>query len=197
MSDVFVPNAFGRTGVTPTVGIGTPLYVIRATFKHPVTGADTILPAHHFVVVEGLGNTIAIIGNKSDAAGNAVVNDVSDPGAGPFLLTFVPADQTVRNFMIDHNEAWIDLDTNDWASPQPDRTKIERRNLYRIPAWTTRRKATRGGGFKDWPTNAPASSKQNGVLERNDVLRKPFGTLAKPWDMAIDASARSTRVLGT
>ena len=186
MSDVFVPNAFGRTGITPTVGIGIPLYVIRATFRHPVTGADTVLPAHHFILVEALGGAVAIVGNKSDAAGNAVVNDVADPGAGPFLLTFVPADQTVRNFMIDNNEAWIDLDTNDWASPQPDRNTLERRNLYRIPAWSTRRKANRGGGFKDWPTTAPASSRESGVLERNDVLRKAFGTLGKPWDMAID-----------
>jgi hypothetical protein len=185
---VFVSDAFGGAGITPTVGLGIPLYVIHATFAHPIGNADTSLPPHHWALVEIRNCTLVSVSAPSNAAGVCVINDIQDPGPGPFVLTFVPADTDVRKYLIDNNEAWIDLDQTPlaWATPQPDRTLLQTRNLFRIPAWTTRRKGTRGGGFKSWPDKASADSNKTGVLAREDVLRKAFGTTASPWEIPID-----------
>ncbi len=183
---VFVASAFGRTGITPTIGLGMPLYVIRGTFVHPVTGRDTPLPSHHWLLGNIVTGTTVSISVQSDASGLCVVNDVAEPGQGGFVLGFVPAPVDVRNFFVDNNEGWIDLDSGTWASPQPDRDKVEQRNLFRLPAWSTSRKAARGGGFKAWPDKASQASRERGVLSREDVLRKPFGSTGSPWEIAID-----------
>ncbi len=186
---VFVASAFGGGAIPPTVGLGIPLYVVHATFSHPVTGADTPLPPHHWALVEIGGGTLVSVSGPSDpVSGICVINDVADPGPGPFTLGFVPAPADVRQLLIANDEAWVDLGGSPlpWAAPQPDRTQLETRNLFRIPAWTTQRKATRGGGFKDWPSKASADSQNSGVLTRDDVFRKSYGTPAKPWEIAID-----------
>ena len=168
----FVASAFSRTGITPTVGLGIPLYVIHATFVHPVSGAATKLPPHHWVMFDQMSGTILSAGKQSDANGVCVVNSIAEPGQGALVLGVVPAPTDIRNAFLDADEAWIDLDKSDWASPQPDRTKIDQRNLYRIPAWTTHRKAKRGGGFKDWPDKARSESRQLGSLMRGDVVAR-------------------------
>ncbi|WP_394844467.1 hypothetical protein LZC95_46360 [Pendulispora brunnea] len=182
----FVPASFGRTGITPTVGLGIPLYIIHATFVHPVTGADTELPPHHWLLMDLDGKVISASRPSDVKTGICVINDVTDHGNNALVLGFVPEPADVREYFLVNHEAWIDLDTGIWASPQPDRTKIDPRNLYRIPAWTTRRKAKRGGGFKDWPARARASSRESGELTREDVLSKAYGSPAKPWEIAID-----------
>jgi hypothetical protein len=185
---VFVASAFGRTGITPTVGLGIPLYVIHATFVSPRTNADAALPPHHWVLWDTGSGAIVSISGPSNASGVCSLSDVADPGTGPFMLGFVPAPVDTRNFFLDNGEAWLDLDATPlaWATPQPDRTQLERRNLFRIPAWTTRRKARRGGGFKAWPDKARPETKDTGLLNREDVLHKPFGSIATPWEIAID-----------
>ncbi len=190
MSDAgheFVPKDFFRTGPSPTVGLGIPLYVIHGAFTHPITGAPADLPPHHWVLLEAETHRVVSTSQASDPKGICVVNAVADRGGeDAFVLGFVPAPADVRQYYVENGEAWVDLDAGSWASPQPDRTKIEARNLYRLPAWTTRRKGMRGGGFKEWPDKASAKSKDSGVLTRADIFGKAYGSLGKPWEILID-----------
>ena len=62
-------ETFKRTGLTPTVGLGFPRFVIHGTYRHPLTGANTPLPAHHFAAVQAAGPEDVIVGTNTAESG--------------------------------------------------------------------------------------------------------------------------------
>ncbi|HET9956619.1 MAG TPA: hypothetical protein VFQ61_19110 [Polyangiaceae bacterium] len=180
----FLPEEFERIAGTPTITLGTALYVIRATVFDPVRKLDVAVPAHSWVLLAGAGSNARPFArsNASDSDGRAALMAQQSLPDGEYSLALVPFPSIIREGYLRDREAWIDLDRGDWALPPSAVANLERRRLVRIPAWSTMRKAA-SGGFKIVP---PGSSQfaTLGILKAAEI--QPFGSPQEPWAMPLD-----------
>lgn len=200
MADRFFPQNFDATAPPPTVTLNTALYVMRATFFNPITKQDEPLPPHVWFLVQeptggGVGQAVSR-STPSDADGICALMDLVTPTAGDFYFVFAPLPPAIRANYFKDSEAWIDLQTTppnvssaakpDWGVaatlPPTPTTAFERRQLLRIPLWSSKSKAP-FGGFKSVPTGASTFAR-TGTIASSEVA--PFGTPQAPWDIPLD-----------
>lgn len=188
MGQSFFPLDFEQINNVPTITLGIALYFVRATLFDPSSKADITLPAHSWVLLHqpsARGAALRAIarGTASDANGRCVIMRPNPVEPGRYALGFTPLPPAIRKGYIANGEAWIDLATKDWADPPNSAARIERRNLLRVPAWSTIRKARAGGGFLAGPPGA-ANFMQSGWIESSEIA----AANASPaqWDMPLD-----------
>jgi hypothetical protein len=181
----FLPEEFETIQSTPTLTLGTALYVLRATVFDPVANQDASLPSHAWLLLfraPGAQVTAIARSTPSDSNGCCGLMNQQSLADGEYSFAFVPLPDAIRSGYMADREAWIDLEQHDWAARPSSAAAIERRRLLRIPAWSTIRKA-RSGGFKVSPPGA-------GQFNRTGTLRAaemtPFGTPQLPWEIALD-----------
>lgn len=173
------------------------LYTIRASLLNPDTGVGMPAPDHVWLLVDvSLPVPLAIArSTPSDATGTTSLA-VPAPLPGRYSLLFFPAPdpqktsapdaELVRSFYRQEREAWIDLDKPDRWAVAPTAGTLELRRLFRVPAWSTSRKASLGG-FKVVPPNTTRFARQ-GIILGAELTK--FG----PWDMPLDFNWAMSKV---
>lgn len=174
------------------VTLAVPLFVLQARYTSPLDDKDKPLPPHRWTAVgsKGGGAPTQHVGNQSDADGVSTIGgdkEFSDAHM-TWHLYWQPvfADPADLADWSKNEEAWIDLDKNEWVAPSKVQP-LEKRRLIRMPLWTTPLKA-KSGGFKDSPND---DFTNKGILKGDAVVAKlkandTFGTKAKPWVFLVD-----------
>jgi hypothetical protein len=187
LADQFFPANFDQAPVMP---VEATLYTIRATLLNPETGISMPAPDHVWLLVDvSQAQPLAISrSTPSDASGTSSIG-VPTPLPGRYSLVFFPAPDPAKTKAPDaelirsvyrqkDGEAWIDLDQPDRWAVAPTSGSLELRRLFRVPAWSTSRKASLGG-FKVVPPNTSRFARQ-GIILGSELAK--FG----PWDMPLD-----------
>lgn len=203
MDFLFFPGAISsgdaaRPG-TQRVDLEAVLFVLRATFEHPVTRGRVTLPPHFYFFFNPLdprGRTTR--SKRSDDAGRAIITlkaGLFDNPTEPWVLTPVPLRAEDRDGIAEHREMWIDLEENVWIPPAKVRAQtaegveIRKKKLIRLPFYSSTDKAVRGRHF-----DGPSTEFRDTGVVFFDTKPEPYGTLDEPWEYHVDHRFLRTRV---
>ncbi len=159
------------------------LFVMKGQFFDPLVGTDVPLPRHRWALV--YTDTVLLEGDASDADG---VSTILEPDGqlpdGEFELRLVPI---FEGQVGSDADVWIDVEARRWVTTDQigdgSHRCIAAQKLLRVPQWSTRTKAERGGGFVAGLPNS-GSFTTTGLIPSNEL--KPNGSRAAPWVMQID-----------
>ncbi len=191
MDDVFAPfpapAGLDAPSGAEVVYLRAALLVLQGRYFDPGQGVDRPLPPHRFVLV-ARGTEVVAEGTVSDAEGISTIFDV-DRSAVPegtrWELALVPVvrdcdDGELAAAYSQQREIWIDVQRGAWVSAG---FRDDTPGLLRIPLWSTRIKAERGGGFLQ-PYEPDPGFADSGTIA-DDAL-EPSGSHDRPWVLQID-----------
>ncbi len=204
--DVFSPWPFPGHQIAPgsaeVIYLRRALLVLKGTFFHPLRQQEAPLPRHRWALVHSGERFIE--GGDSDARGISTIFEDpatrggSDNDAWELMLIPLYPGRADSDDYATHQEAWIDLEKNEWVHSEEVRAKgvlpygkVHDRKLLRIPLWSTRRKVEMGGGFSQNNPHSPGFA-TSGELKTSEL--RPHGTPASPWVIAVDHGLLKTHL---
>jgi hypothetical protein len=173
------------------VTLAVPLFVLQARYRD-FDGKEKALPSHRWSAVGSIPGGIlsqhAGVQSDADAVSSIGADKDFAEAKRSWHLYWSPVFTDPAD-LVDwskREEAWIDMDKNEWVATSK-LAPLEKRRLVRVPLWTTPLKA-KNGKFNDSPND---DFTKTGILKGDEILKKlkandTFGTKAKPWLFLID-----------
>jgi hypothetical protein len=199
--DVFSPFPHGSSvapGSAEVIYLKRALFVIKGQFFDPIANADAPLPPHRWAIAHS--ETVFAESATSDADGVATIFEPDTTGVPPdgdWDLYLIPIfdGRPDSDIYATSQEAWIDVTNKKWVPNdqigEGSYRHLAREKLLRIPLWSTKRKAERGGGFVGtFPHGSGFAT--TGLVKTSELL--PHGTHDSPWVMQVDHGWLRTHV---